>query len=61
MQQSSNKESFMQWCKELYDENCLERQTHGLEPYKNFETYYFKHHLWLDRKYNNDEETRSKF
>ncbi len=51
----------MQWCKELYDENCLERHSHGLEPYKNFETYYFKHHLWLDRKYNNDEETRSKF
>ena len=54
---SDEYEIFRQWCRNLYDENCLERHRSGLPPYENFEDYYHLHLKWLEKKYN-DKETR---
>ena len=54
---SDDYEMFRQWCRKLYDENCLERHRSGLPPYKDFEDYYHLHLKWLEKKYN-DKETK---
>ena len=53
---SDEYEMFRQWCRNLYDENCLERHRSGLPPYKDFEDYYYLHLKWLEKKYNDKED-----
>lgn len=54
MEKIKNNDKFIEWCKRLYDENCLERHRHGLYPYESFEVYYNKHTEWLKNKYEDE-------
>ncbi|HAI16545.1 MAG TPA: hypothetical protein DCM10_00040 [Xanthomarina gelatinilytica] len=53
MEKFKNNKKFIEWCKRLYDENCLERHRHGLKPNESFDVYYNQHTNWLWAQYQN--------
>jgi hypothetical protein len=44
-------ERFMDFCRFMFEENCAERWDHGMEPYKNAETYIEKNLNYLSDRY----------
>ena len=51
MKNKNIKDKFMIWARCLYDENCLERHSHGQQQYKSFDVYFKRHEDWLWNKY----------
>tara|TARA_Y100000361_G_scaffold152421_1_gene171866 strand:+ start:275 stop:445 length:171 start_codon:yes stop_codon:yes gene_type:complete len=46
---------YLNWCRRLYDSNCIERGQHGMDPYPSFENYYETNKDWLRREYNKND------
>ena len=44
---------YLNWCRRMYDENCIERSRHGQNPYPSFDNYYDTNKDWLRREYDN--------
>jgi hypothetical protein len=44
---------YLNWCRRMYDENCIERSRHGQQPYSTFDDYYNTNKDWLRQEYEN--------
>ena len=45
-------EKFKNFCRFMYDENCIERSRSGLDIYKDFDIYYTSNFDYLKKEYN---------
>ena len=44
---------YLNWCRRMYDENCIERSRHRQNSYPSFDNYYDTNKDWLRREYDN--------
>lgn len=51
MKNLKNNKQFIAWAENLYDENCLERHSHGQKQHASFEVYYKLYKDWLWTEY----------
>ena len=51
MENIKKNEKFIDWARNLYDENCLERHRHGQTQHETFDIYYGLYESWLWAEY----------